>query len=129
VPQRTKKWFGDHSLFSDDPLFLHKSRGGRALLCSYSVCYSRNLHQGVSNSNLTSFLFSLLKSYLPLLKELQFFLIQVSQYKFIVLKIMSRKIFGEFMEVFLKGLNPFKIQTNFKLDLFLGFLFQNPVGI
>jgi hypothetical protein len=34
---------------------------------------------------------------------------------------MSRKIFCEFVEFFPKGLNTFKIQTNFKLDLFPGF--------
>jgi hypothetical protein len=33
------------------------------------------------------------------------------------------------MEFMLKGLNPFKIQINFKLDLFSRFLFQNPFGI
>jgi hypothetical protein len=37
---------------------------------------------------------------------------------------MSRKIFGEFMEFSLKGLNPFKIQTNFKLNLLPQFLIQ-----
>jgi hypothetical protein len=42
---------------------------------------------------------------------------------------MSRKSFGEFVEVFLKGLNPFKIQAILKFELFRGFLFQNPVGI
>jgi hypothetical protein len=31
----------------------------------------------------------------------------VRSFKFTVLKIMSRKIFGGFMEFFLKGLNPF----------------------
>jgi hypothetical protein len=54
---------------------------------------------------------------------------QVSQSKFTVLKIMLRNIFCEFMEFFLKGLNPFKIQTKFKLDLFPRYLFQKPVGI
>jgi hypothetical protein len=48
----------------------------------------------------------------------------VHQSKFTVLKIMSRKIFGEFMKNFLKGLNPFKMQTNFKLDLLHEFLIQ-----
>jgi hypothetical protein len=42
---------------------------------------------------------------------------------------MSRKIFGEFMEFFLKGLNPFNIQTEFNGDLFPGFLIQSPFGI
>jgi hypothetical protein len=41
----------------------------------------------------------------------------VSQSKFIVLNTMSRKNFGEFMEFFLKGLNPFKIHGIFKLEL------------
>jgi hypothetical protein len=48
----------------------------------------------------------------------------VSQYKFIVLKIMSRKIFGEFMEIFLKGLSLFKIQSNFNFELIPEFLIQ-----
>jgi hypothetical protein len=47
----------------------------------------------------------------------------VSQSKFVVLMIMPRKIFGEFMRFFPKGLNPFKIQTKFNLVCFLGFLF------
>jgi hypothetical protein len=38
---------------------------------------------------------------------------------------MSRKIFGEFVELFPKGLSPFKIQVSLKLDLFTGFLFQD----
>jgi hypothetical protein len=42
----------------------------------------------------------------------------VSQPKFTVLKIMPRKNFGEFMEILSKGLNPFKLQTNFKLIRF-----------
>jgi hypothetical protein len=46
-----------------------------------------------------------------------------------VLKITSRKIFGEFMEIFLKCLNPYKIQTIFKIDLIPRFLIQNPLGI
>jgi hypothetical protein len=33
------------------------------------------------------------------------------------------------MEFFLKGFNPLKIKTKFKLDLFLVFLFQHPLGI
>jgi hypothetical protein len=37
------------------------------------------------------------------------------QYKFTVLKTMSRQIFGEFMNFFQKGLEPFKIQTNFNI--------------
>jgi hypothetical protein len=37
---------------------------------------------------------------------------------------MSRKDFYEFMEVFLKGLNLFKIQTKFKLDLLLNFIIK-----
>jgi hypothetical protein len=39
---------------------------------------------------------------------------------------MPIKIFGEFMRFFPKGLNTFKIQTIFKLDLLLNFIFQNP---
>jgi hypothetical protein len=41
---------------------------------------------------------------------------------------MSTKNFGEFMEIFLKGLKPFKIQISFKLVLFLNFKIQNPEG-
>jgi hypothetical protein len=52
----------------------------------------------------------------------------VSQSKFVVLMIMPRKIFGEFMRFFPKGLNPFKIQIKFKFGLFLKFLIQNPEG-
>jgi hypothetical protein len=50
------------------------------------------------------------------------FWIQVSQSKFTVLKIMPRKIFGEFMKFFLKGLNPFKFQTKFENILLPKFL-------
>jgi hypothetical protein len=39
---------------------------------------------------------------------------------------MLGKIFGEVMEFFPKGLNPFKIQANLIFDLFPGFLIQNP---
>jgi hypothetical protein len=53
---------------------------------------------------------------------------QVSQSKFTVLKIMSRKIFGEFMEFFPKGLKSFKIQTKFKLNLFPDFFISNYIG-
>jgi hypothetical protein len=42
---------------------------------------------------------------------------------------MPRKIFGEVMEFFLKGLNSFKIQANMIFELFHGFLIQNPEGI
>jgi hypothetical protein len=42
---------------------------------------------------------------------------------------MPRKIFGEVMEFFPKGLNPFKIQANLIFDFFPGFLIQNPEGI
>jgi hypothetical protein len=53
----------------------------------------------------------------------------VSQSTFTELKITSRKNFGEFIEFFLKGLNLFKIQTNFKFVLLLGFLIRDPFGI
>jgi hypothetical protein len=36
------------------------------------------------------------------------------------------KIFGKVMEIFPKGLNPFKIQANLIFDLFPRFLVQNP---
>jgi hypothetical protein len=42
---------------------------------------------------------------------------------------MSRQNFDEFMDFSQKGLNLFKIQVSLKLDLFPGFLFQNPIGI
>jgi hypothetical protein len=42
---------------------------------------------------------------------------------------MPGKIFGEFMGFFPKGLYPFKIQTNMKLDLLYGFLVQYTFGI
>jgi hypothetical protein len=42
---------------------------------------------------------------------------------------MSRYIFGELMEILPKGLNPFKIQTNLKLDLFPEFLIHILLGI
>jgi hypothetical protein len=41
---------------------------------------------------------------------------------------MPRKNFGKLMEFFLKGLNPFKIQTRFKLELVLNFIIQNLEG-
>jgi hypothetical protein len=41
---------------------------------------------------------------------------------------MSRKDFGELMEFLLKGLNSFKIQTRFKLDLILESIIQNLEG-
>jgi hypothetical protein len=53
----------------------------------------------------------------------------VSQSKFAVSKMMPRKIFGEVMEFFPKGLNPFKIQANLIFELFPGFLIQYPDGI
>jgi hypothetical protein len=55
--------------------------------------------------------------------------IQVSQTKFTLWKMISRKNFGELMDFFLKGLNPFKIQTCFKLEFFLEFIILNPFGI
>jgi hypothetical protein len=42
---------------------------------------------------------------------------------------MSINKFFEFMEFFLKGLNPFKIQARFEFELFPGFLIQNPEGV
>jgi hypothetical protein len=41
---------------------------------------------------------------------------------------MSNLNFSEFMTFFPKGLNNFKIQTRFKLELFLEFLIQNLGG-
>jgi hypothetical protein len=55
--------------------------------------------------------------------------IQVSQTKFAVSKMIPNKIFGEVMEFFPKGLDPFKIQANLIFELFPGFLIQNPEGI
>jgi hypothetical protein len=45
-------------------------------------------------------------SHFPLVKELQKFGIQVSQYKVAVSMMMARKIFGEVIEFFLKWLIP-----------------------
>jgi hypothetical protein len=42
---------------------------------------------------------------------------------------MPRKNFGEFMEILPKGLNPLKLQTNFKLIRFLFFIIQILLGI
>jgi hypothetical protein len=42
---------------------------------------------------------------------------------------MTKNNFGEFMKFLLKGLNPYKIQISFKLDLFLEFIIKNPEGI
>jgi hypothetical protein len=50
------------------------------------------------------------------------FQIWVSQSKFTVLKIMLRKIFGEFMKFYFKCLNLFKIQTKFKCSWLPEFL-------
>jgi hypothetical protein len=50
----------------------------------------------------------------------------VSQSKFVVSKMMPRKIFGEFIEFLPKGLNPFKIQSDFELEFLLNFIIQNP---
>jgi hypothetical protein len=41
------------------------------------------------------------------------------------MEITSRKILGEFMTSFPRCLNPFEIQTRFKLDLLLNFIIQN----
>jgi hypothetical protein len=53
------------------------------------------------------------------------FCIQVSQSKFIFMKILWGKNLKEFMRFFPKGLNSFKIQTRFKLDLLMNFIFQD----
>jgi hypothetical protein len=42
---------------------------------------------------------------------------------------MSIKNFSEFMRFFPKGLNPFNIQTRFKLEFVLEFIIQNPERI
>jgi hypothetical protein len=74
------------------------------------------------------FIFSILSPF-AICKGTSNFLKQVSQSKFTVLKIMLRKNFGEFMEIFLKGLNPFKIQTKFKFDFLPKYLIQILLGI
>jgi hypothetical protein len=53
------------------------------------------------------------------------FWMQVSQFKFIFLKDMWRLNFGGLMRFLPEGLNPFKIQTRFIVDLFLNFIIQN----
>jgi hypothetical protein len=82
-----------------------------------------NLIQDDLNSNLTLFGFSFL---VPIVtcKGASNFLIQVSQSKFTVLNIGSRKNFDEFITFFPKGLNPFKIQTKFKCSLVSDFLIR-----
>jgi hypothetical protein len=50
----------------------------------------------------------------------------VSQDKFSVLKIMQRYNFGKFMKFLPKDLNPFNIQSDFKLGFLLNFIIQNP---
>jgi hypothetical protein len=42
------------------------------------------------------------------------------------LKVWPRENCGKFLEFLAKGLNSFKIQASFKLELFLGFIMQNP---
>jgi hypothetical protein len=79
-----------------------------------------------SISNLTLFGFSFLVLFTTC-KGTSNFLIQVSQSKFIVLNIMSRKIFGEFVEIFLKVLNLFKIQIIFRKKI-PEFINSNSVG-
>jgi hypothetical protein len=49
----------------------------------------------------------------------------VSQSKFIFVNILWGYNVKEFMRFLPKGLNPFKIQTKFKLDLFLNFIITN----
>jgi hypothetical protein len=56
-------------------------------------------------------------------------LIQLRPSKFIFINITSSENFSEFMRFFSKGLNPFKIQTSFKLELFLKFIIQDPEGL
>jgi hypothetical protein len=87
-----------------------------------------NIIQGDLNSNLTLFEFSFLVP-IATCKGTLNFLIQVSQSKFTVLKIRSRKNFGEFIKKNSKGLNSFKFQASLKFDLFPGFLLPNPEGI
>jgi hypothetical protein len=51
---------------------------------------------------------------------------QVSQNKFTLWNKMSRYDFSEFFIFFPKGLNPFNIQTRFKLEFIMEFIIQNP---
>jgi hypothetical protein len=50
---------------------------------------------------------------------------QVGQSKSISLKVMRRLNFGGLMTFLVEDLKPFKIQTRFKVDLFLNFIIQN----
>jgi hypothetical protein len=59
-------------------------------------------------------------------KGISNFVIEVGQSKFTLWKMMSRRIFGEFMGFFFKGLNPFKIQAIFKLEIPLQFIIREP---
>jgi hypothetical protein len=53
---------------------------------------------------------------------------QVSQSKFVVLKIRSRKIFGEIIEFFLNGLDPFYNSTQIQIGFVSWILIQNLEG-
>jgi hypothetical protein len=53
----------------------------------------------------------------------------VSQSKTVVLNIIPRYNFGEFMEFLPNGLKPFKIQMEFKLVFFPEFSIQMLLGI
>jgi hypothetical protein len=44
------------------------------------------------------------------------------------MKVVRSKNFGELIGFFFKGLNPFKIQTKFKFELFLEFLIPAIAG-
>jgi hypothetical protein len=77
----------------------------------------------ISNSNLLRFHRTLTNS---TCKETSNSHMQVVSSKFILLKVWPRYNFNEFMRFLSIGLNPFKIQTNFKLDLTLEFIIHNP---
>jgi hypothetical protein len=73
----------------------------------------------------SSFRYYEMKSCLPLVKDLQNICMQVSQCKFIFWRGMWKYNLREFLGFFPWCLNPFKIQTRFKLDLLQNFIIQN----
>jgi hypothetical protein len=75
--------------------------------CFYSAFYSRNIVQRGFKFKFELFLNFPIEVLFTTCKGTLKFWIQVSQSKFTILKIMSRKIFGKSMEFFLKGLSPF----------------------
>jgi hypothetical protein len=81
----------------------------------YNVFYSKTLIQVDFKFKVELLWIFIIKAFATC-KGTLIFLIQVSQSKLSVLKIMSRKDFWKFMGFSFEGVNPFKIQTRIKLD-------------